>query len=46
MVDIDPWGGNYTGVVVRNNTVLGGFATDSDSAVQKDGENIDDVIVK
>lgn len=46
MVDIDPWSGNYTGVVVRNNTVLGGFATDSDSATQTDGANIDDVIVK
>ena len=46
MVDVDPWGGNYTGTVVRNNTILGGFATDSNSATQKDGKNAEDVIIK
>jgi hypothetical protein len=46
MVDVTPWGGNYSGTVVRNNTIFGGFATDSKSASQKDGENVDDVIVK
>ncbi|KAI0005117.1 hypothetical protein BJV74DRAFT_326754 [Russula compacta] len=46
MVDVLPWGGNYTGTIVQNNTVIGGFATDSKSASQTDGQNVDDVIVK
>ncbi|KAI0307063.1 hypothetical protein B0F90DRAFT_1684773 [Multifurca ochricompacta] len=46
MVDVTPWGGDYTGTVVRNNTIIGGFATDSNSATQTDGENVDDVIIK
>jgi parallel beta-helix repeat protein len=46
MVDVVPWGGNYTGTVVRNNTIIGGFATDSKSASQNDGQNVDDVIIK
>jgi len=46
MVDYDPWNGNYTGTIVHNNTVIGGFATDSDSAHQTDGVNADDVIIK
>lgn len=46
MVDVVPWGGNYSGTVVENNTVIGGFATDSDSAQQSDGVNVDDVIIK
>jgi len=46
MVDVLPWGGNYTGTVVQNNTILGGFATDSNSATQADGANVDDVIIK
>jgi len=31
---------------VQNNTIIGGFATDSKSASQTDGENVDDVIIK
>lgn len=46
MVDVVPWGGNYSGTVVHNNTIIGGFATDSDSAFQNDGVNVDDVIIK
>jgi len=46
LVDVVPWGGDYSGTVVQNNTVLGGFATDSKSATQNNGENVDDVIVK
>jgi hypothetical protein len=46
MVDVTPWGGDYTGTVVRNNTIIGGLATDSRSATQPDGKNVDDVIVK
>jgi hypothetical protein len=46
MVDVVPWGGNYSGTVVHNNTIIGGFATDSDSTFQHDGVNVDDVIIK
>lgn len=46
MVDVIPWGGNYVGTVVQNNTIVGGLATDSDSAIQKDCQNVDDVIIK
>ncbi|KAI9513289.1 hypothetical protein F5148DRAFT_289137 [Russula earlei] len=46
MVDVLPWGGNYSGTVVQNNTILGGFATDSKSATQTDGQNAEDVIIK
>jgi hypothetical protein len=46
MVDVEPWGGNYAGTVVQDNTIVGGLATDSDSATQKDGQNVDDVIIK
>jgi parallel beta-helix repeat protein len=46
MVDVEPWGGNFTGTIVRNNTIIGGFATDSESASQTDGQNVDDVIIK
>jgi len=31
LVNVGPWGGNYTGTVVQNNTIIGGFATDSKS---------------
>jgi parallel beta-helix repeat protein len=46
MVDVVPWGGNFTGTIVRNNTIIGGFATDSESASKTDGQNADDVIIK
>ena len=46
MVDVTPWGGNYAGTIVRNNTIIGGLATDSRSAAQSDGDNVDDVIIK
>ena len=29
MVDYDPWSGDFTGTVVRDNLILGGFATDA-----------------
>ncbi|KAJ7639528.1 hypothetical protein FB45DRAFT_905931 [Roridomyces roridus] len=42
MVDFDPWQGNYTDTVVRNNTIIGGYAdsegsTNSGHAVIKIG---------
>ena len=39
--------GNYTGTVVRDNVILGGFATDEqDSVTETKGENDDDAIIK
>lgn len=47
MVDYLPWHGDYTGVVVQNNIIMGGFAADSStSASQSDGDNADDAIIK
>jgi hypothetical protein len=46
MVDVEPWGGNYAGTVVQNNSIVGGLATDSDSAFHEDGQNVNDVIIK
>lgn len=46
LVDYDPFGGNYTDVVVRDNIILGGFATDLEDANQTKGENDEDVITK
>lgn len=46
MVDFDPWSGNYTGTVVRNNTLLGGFATDEIEAGDTKGNNYEDAIMK
>ncbi|KZT29384.1 hypothetical protein NEOLEDRAFT_1128112 [Neolentinus lepideus HHB14362 ss-1] len=47
MVDYDPWNGNYTGTVVTNNTIAGGFATDTvDEDQDSKGTNSDDVIIK
>ncbi|KAI0286456.1 hypothetical protein BC826DRAFT_82182 [Russula brevipes] len=38
--------GNYTGTVVQNNTIIGGFATDSKSASQTRGQNANNVVIK
>ncbi|KAI0722715.1 pectin lyase fold/virulence factor [Earliella scabrosa] len=46
MVDYEPWNGNYTGTVVRNNVIYGGFATDPAGAGETHGENDEDVIIK
>lgn len=46
MVDINPWGGNYTGTVVRNNTIMGGFATTVDGDGDSKGDNNETAIMK
>jgi uncharacterized membrane protein YgcG len=47
MVDYDPWKGNYTGTVVRDNTIFGGFASNGPSSPSETkGENKEDAIVK
>lgn len=46
MVDYDPWQGNYTNTIVRNNIILGGFATETPGPGETKGENNEDVIIK
>ncbi|KAF8507643.1 hypothetical protein BU17DRAFT_100380 [Hysterangium stoloniferum] len=47
LVDYNPWNGNYNGTVVRNNDIVGGFATDSiDDAVDNKGTNSGSAIIK
>ena len=46
MVDYQPWGGDYTGTIVRNNTIVGGFATQPEDGTEQKGENDEDVIIK
>ncbi len=46
MVDYEPWNGNYTNTIVRNNVIYGGFATDPAAAGETKGENDDDAIIK
>lgn len=45
MVDYEPWLGDYTGTVVYNNTILGGFA-DANYTNGTDGLNVGDAIIK
>ncbi|PFH47806.1 hypothetical protein AMATHDRAFT_66860 [Amanita thiersii Skay4041] len=46
LVDYDPFGGDYTGTVVTNNTILGGFATDGQGPGDTRGNNRDSAIIK
>lgn len=45
MVDYGPWKGNYTGMVVYNNTILGGFANEDLNNGSK-GVNSGDAVIK
>ena len=45
MVDYEPWSGNYTGTVVYNNTILGGFANENPDNTT-DGINAQHAIIK
>ncbi|KAI0650454.1 hypothetical protein C8Q79DRAFT_998300 [Trametes meyenii] len=46
MVDYDPWNGNYSNTIVRNNNIRGGFATETAEAGESKGVNNNDAIVK
>lgn len=46
LVDYDPWSGDYTGVVVENNQILGGFATSLTNATTDQGKNAEDAFIK
>ncbi|KAJ7194593.1 pectin lyase fold/virulence factor [Mycena pura] len=44
MVDYLPWNGNFSNTVVRNNTIIGGYATGVGD--KQKGTNADDAIIK
>ena len=46
MVDYDPFLGNYSGVIIRDNTIYGGFATTQERLRETKGENNRTVITK
>ncbi|KAG8712604.1 hypothetical protein FRC08_014319 [Ceratobasidium sp. 394] len=48
LVDYDPFNGDFTGTIVENNTIIGGFATDQpeNSTDIYYGDNDQDVIIK
>ncbi|KIO32779.1 hypothetical protein M407DRAFT_13820 [Tulasnella calospora MUT 4182] len=46
LVDYDPWAGDYTGVVVENNQILGGFATSVTDPATDQGKNSEGAFIK
>lgn len=47
MVDYEPWSGDYTGTVIHNNTIFGGFANENpDPKNDSKGINAEDAIIK
>ena len=44
MVDVKPWKGDYAGTVVRDNIIIGGSPTATDSTNQTEGVIIKSVI--
>jgi len=45
-VDINPWNGNYTGVIVQKNNVIGGFATETKVPGDSKGFNSAHAMIK
>jgi len=46
LVDYDPWSGDFTGTVIRNNAILGGFATDEQNRTESKGSNFENAVIK
>ena len=46
MVDYEPWSGNYTNTIVRNNMIYGGFANEPAAGGETKGVNDNDAIIK
>ncbi|KAF8437255.1 hypothetical protein L210DRAFT_3547299 [Boletus edulis BED1] len=46
MVDVQPFGGNYDDVVVTNNLIAGGFASQAPQGNETKGTNNNDVVIK
>ncbi|RXW15112.1 hypothetical protein EST38_g10745 [Candolleomyces aberdarensis] len=46
LVDYNPFSGDYTNTIVRNNAILGGFANDGQTASDTRGSNYESAIIK
>lgn len=46
MVDIQPYNGDYTGTIVTNNTIAGGFAAGTAQAGQSKGVDPNGAVIK
>jgi hypothetical protein len=46
LVDYNPWNGNYTGTVVHDNFIMGGFATDEGNSTDTKGTNFENALIK
>lgn len=46
MVDFNPFDGDYTGTIVRDNIIRGGFATTPESPGQTLGDNNETAVIK
>ena len=46
MVDVQPYNGDYTGTIVTNNTIAGGFATGIAQAGESKGVDPTDAVIK
>ena len=46
LVDYDPWSGNFTGVLVEDNQILGGFATNLTDPSKQEGKNANETFIK
>ncbi|KAG8882625.1 hypothetical protein FRB97_007971 [Tulasnella sp. 331] len=46
LVDYLPWNGNFTGTVVENNSIMGGFATNLTNTTAEEGKNTYDAFIK
>ncbi|KAF9478664.1 hypothetical protein BDN70DRAFT_859677 [Pholiota conissans] len=46
LVDYDPWSGDYSGTVVHDNFIMGGFATDEENSTDTKGTNVENAIIK
>lgn len=46
MVDYLPFSGDYTNTIVRDNTIIGGYSTDTEEAGETKGENNETAIIK
>lgn len=46
LVDWSPWNGDFTGTVVENNSIMGGFATNLTNTTADEGKNTYDAFIK
>lgn len=46
MVDYDPYFGDYTGTIVTNNTIAGGFSSEKAEAGETKGADSQNAVIK